>query len=353
MNGREYKKHLTLLYSVALFSIVVCVIVGVTSYRANIASQQREEDYIRKLDSLQYDIDRIENGLSTLSDIRSATGDRRTVRPETQTVPLSENSVRGMDSTSADRQLASYREELTRLGQIIDSSGLEQLTAEGDVDLSSLKEMSDERVKGRKIASHFRGLRERNSKLLSADEKEYDKGMQSLYKKASSRDEAAESAFNEMLEEYPDAYATAVLIGQRAMDSISKDDVTQVEEYHAMLLASRNEDASSVVTARGIEVMPAIEHYLVTQYVEQGDTAEAELLVDSLEQNYPDSLVLSLINEVRDLVPVSEAIPVLNALVESGGTGNCDLGQSGDSCSDDSDCCSDKCTGDSGEETCR
>ena len=54
-----------------------------------------------------------------------------------------------------------------------------------------------------------------------------------------------------------------------------------------------NENFSYIVTDRGIEAMPNVEYYLARQYLRQGDNVNALALIESLEKNYPDSLLFA------------------------------------------------------------
>jgi len=92
-----------------------------------------------------------------------------------------------------------------------------------------------------------------------------------------------------------------------------------VAEYRDMLLSTGNIDFPSVVTEEGFEAMPAVEYYLASQYAQRGHITEAELLVDSLEQNYPDSLVFWFTGDSKGLDPTPEVIPKLRSWVEGGG----------------------------------
>lgn len=318
----KYGKYFTLVNFAALFSIVVCVIAGVMSYSTHIALQRTGERYIQ----LQHDIDRLNSRFATLAGSSVASEARGSAQSKAQAKQLPKNTLKKTAGKLMDSSTASRQDELMRLKQIIESSGLEQLTAEGDVDLSFLKEMSDRRAERQKLESHRRDLMERNSELLLVDEEKYDEEMQALYEKARLRrgidpnDKELESSFNEMLEQYPDAYATAVLIAERALVSVFRRDVPKVEEYYDMLLSSENESFLNVVTNQGFEAMPAIEHYLVRQYIKQGRTEEAESLIDSLEQNYPDSLLLTGRHGRRgpSFQPASEVVPGLRSLAERG-----------------------------------
>ena len=52
-----------------------------------------------------------------------------------------------------------------------------------------------------------------------------------------------------------------------------------------------NENFSDVITDRGIEAMPNIEYYLARQYIREGRSEDARALIESLENNYPESLL--------------------------------------------------------------
>ena len=95
----------------------------------------------------------------------------------------------------------------------------------------------------------------------------------------------------EMLEKYPDAYATAKVIGERAVRSAFRRNTAAAEEYYDML--RQNDKFASVTTERGMEVMPNVEHYLAQQYLRDGRMEEARALRDSLELNFTGSYILT------------------------------------------------------------
>jgi len=103
--------------------------------------------------------------------------------------------------------------------------------------------------------------------------------------------ETREKAFEEMLEKYPNAYATAKVIAERAVRSAFRRNTTAVEEYYNLL--NQNNKFSTVTTDRGMEVLPNIEHYLAQQYLRDGRVEDARVLRDSLELNFSDSYILT------------------------------------------------------------
>lgn len=92
------------------------------------------------------------------------------------------------------------------------------------------------------------------------------------------------AAFQQLLTQYPEANATGLAIGERALQSALQANALAAEQYYQMLTA--NENFSSIVTERGVEVMPALQGFLADQYIQQGRFEEAEALIQSLETNY-------------------------------------------------------------------
>jgi len=113
-----------------------------------------------------------------------------------------------------------------------------------------------------------------------------------------------------MLAKYPDAYATGMVIAERALRSAFRRDTVEMEKYYKML--RENESFSNVVTDRGIEAIPNVEYYLANQYVREGRSGDAHLMLESLEKNYPESL-LFVRRRGRGLTwqPVSQVVPRL------------------------------------------
>lgn len=92
------------------------------------------------------------------------------------------------------------------------------------------------------------------------------------------------AAFQQLLSQYPESNATGLAIGERALQSALQANTLAAEQYYQMMTG--NENYSSIVTERGVEVMPALQGYLADQYIQQGRFDEAEALIQSLETNY-------------------------------------------------------------------
>jgi hypothetical protein len=180
---------------------------------------------------------------------------------------------------------------------ILDSTGLAQLAENENVDPDILQQMYDEYAQRKQIAAYRQQLLQEDGERLGADRKNYDEELMSLYELARRRRgsdtdrETREKAFKEMLEKYPDAYATAKVIAERAVRSAFRRNTTAVEEYYNLL--NQDNKFSTVTTDRGMEVLPNIEHYLAQQYLRDGRIEDARLLRDSLELNYFDSYILT------------------------------------------------------------
>lgn len=95
--------------------------------------------------------------------------------------------------------------------------------------------------------------------------------------------------FNKVKSWYPDAYATGMVIAERALRSAIMRDTGGTEKYYAML--DENNNFSNIVTDRGTEAMPNLQNYLANSYIQDGRFEEAQELIESLETNYPDSYV--------------------------------------------------------------
>ena len=183
-----------------------------------------------------------------------------------------------------------------QMEQILDSTGLARLAETENIDPDILQQMYDEYAQRNQAADHRQKLMQKNQKQLDADRKNYDEDLMSLYELARFRRgsdvdrDTREKAFEEMLEKYPDAYATARVIGERAVRSAFRRNTAAVEEYHDMLRS--NDQFISVTTEREMEVLPNIEYYLAQQYLRDGRIEDARRMRDSIELNFSDSYIL-------------------------------------------------------------
>lgn len=190
---------------------------------------------------------------------------------------------------------AALRHELLRLKKIMEATGLNKLATSNDMNPDILQEIYEERTLIKKFNTRRKEMRERNQAQHLSDKDRYDTELNEIYDRArfmggrSATREEQDLAFNEMLDKYPDAYATGMLVAERALRSAFRKNIEETEKFYFMLTGNGN--SANIVTDRGIEALPNIEYYLARQYLREGRTAEAQTMIDSLESNYSGSLV--------------------------------------------------------------
>jgi hypothetical protein len=161
----------------------------------------------------------------------------------------------------------------------------------------------------------------KNHELHQLDRNQYNEELMTLYERARLRRRGAgnaedqEKAFSEMLTKFPDAYATGMVIAERALRSAFMRNSNDVEEYYGML--NDNDKFSNIVTDRGMEAMPNLENYLAYNYIREGRIEEARVFIESLESKYVNSFVLTRgIDRRFKWLPVSQAAENLRRLIE-------------------------------------
>ncbi|MCX7846605.1 MAG: hypothetical protein N2595_01015 [bacterium] len=201
---------------------------------------------------------------------------------------------------SADDMLASamttLEEEVSRLARIVDTTGIED-AATNDVDPQVLRDVLKEYTERRRVAEVRQRLHRRNEELHAQDRNLYGEGLRELYERARFRwgrgrrsNEEREKAFQEMLQSYPEANATAMVAAERALGALFRGNLEEAERYHAFLQG--NPKFAEVVTDWGIEALPAIQTGLAHAYLQRNRRQEAEQLLNNLERNYSSSYIL-------------------------------------------------------------
>jgi len=299
----------TSLFAVAAF--FVAVIVGYGTYDA---SERLKKEYQYELEALRREVARLNNELTTIAGKipESQTQSTETIFHKT---PGAEQPT---NKRASSKTTALQPEVLNRLQEIVESTGLDQLATRENIDPDILREIYDQYTERKQITAYRQSLLEQNNQMHSIDAQHYDKELHELYQQAHLRrirdliDEDSEKAFNIMVEKYPEANATAMVIAERALSSAWRRNTADVEKYYNMLQENPNEDFLNVVIDRGIEAVPNIERYLAWQYMSEGRNKEAAYLIESLERNYAESLVLVRGGGGRPRwVPVSEVVPIL------------------------------------------
>ena len=285
----KLENYLKTSIGVALTAVLISVVTGIYSYRASGSFRDLQKTNGQELRSLQQEVARLEERIAGFSE-KLAAPRNKPHRPAVY--PDAKNLKTGASQTSG-----SQLQTLRQMENILDSTGLAQLAENENVDPDILLQMYDEYAQRKQITAHRQQLLQKDRESLGADRKNYDEELMSLYELARRRRgsdtdrETRENAFKEMLEKYPDAYATAKVIAERAVRSAFRRNTTAVEEYYHLL--NQDNKFSTVTTDRGMEVLPNIENYLAQQYLQDGRIEDARVLRDSLELNYADSYILS------------------------------------------------------------
>lgn len=294
---------------VSVLAVIICVITIWYSHHVDDVSRARHQEHQKSLDVLYQKIAGLEAALMEISN-KAATAKQRTDGSSANV-----NSKKSISSNSPS--VSSQHRTMHQMEQILDSTGLARLAETKDIDPDILQQMYDEYALRNQAADYRQKLLQTNRDHLDADRKNYGADLMSLYELARLRRgsgvdrETREKAFEQMLEKYPDAYATAIVIGERAVRSAFRRNTAAVEEYYDMLRSSNQ--YPSVTTERGMEVLPNIEHYLAQQYLRDGRMEDARAMRDSIELNFPDSYILTREPGTgRRWVPVSQVLSNLD-----------------------------------------
>jgi hypothetical protein len=268
-----------------IFSVIICAALFF-SYSAYVASNRVEKNFMQSLGELEHELNGLKAQLAT-------------VRNQTEDISLHRYSKTGNAVPEKGKRDTAIKEgrAIRRLEKIVESTGLEQLAENQNMDPTILSELYEEYADRRQVDQRREQQLENNRDLHKADADQYGEELMALYERARLRRgggadrQESDSAFAELLENFPEAYATGMAIAERAFVSSFRRNTSEVEKYYDMLRG--NENFSHIVTDRGVEAMPNVEYYLARQYLRQGDNVNALALIESLEKNYPDSLLFA------------------------------------------------------------
>jgi len=278
-------KFYTLILLGVFFSVIICAALFF-SYRAYIATKRIEKNFGQSFGELEQEVSRLKAQLATAKH-RAENNSAQTHTSKGSTGPA------GSKKDTVVRDAIAIR----RLEKIVESTGLEQLAANQNMDPAILSEIYDEYADRKQVDQRRQQQLENNRNLHQADAQRYGEELMALYEKARLRRrgdierQASDSAFAELLAKYPEANATGMAIAERALVSGFRRNTSEVEKYYDML--RENENFSHIVTDRGVEAMPNVEYYLARQYLRRGNMDDAVTLIESLERKYPDSLLFT------------------------------------------------------------
>jgi len=278
-------KQYTLIFVGIFFSVASCAALFF-GYSAYVASNRAEKDFKQSLEEMAHEISSLRTELAAVRD-----------RSEEHSAPGYSMTGDAVPKTGKRDAPVKERVAIKRLEKIVESTGLEQLAQNQNMDPTILSELYDEYADRKQVDQRREQQLENNRDLHKADTDQYGEELMALYERARLRRGAGtdrqerDSAFAELLAKYPEAYATGMAIAERALVSGFRRNTSEVEEYYDML--RDNENFSHIVTDRGVEAIPNVEYYLARQYLRQGDHDNALILIESLEKNYPDSLLFT------------------------------------------------------------
>jgi len=213
------------------------------------------------------------------------------------------------DDLSPDA-LVALNDAMYKLEEIVDASGLKTIATNMAVDPSIMKQVYDEYYDRKVVNEYQTAMRDMNIAQHTADKEQYGEDVDKLYDAAHARggrgggrrggqnnqdnqdqqaaEQAREQAFTDLVDKYPDANATAMLVAERAMGSMFRGNMEDAEKYYSML--TENSQSTEVVTDWGMKAVPTMQYYLANQYIENGQTDKALVIIDQLANSGDDMI---------------------------------------------------------------
>ena len=216
------------------------------------------------------------------------------------------------DDLSPDA-LVALNDAMYKLEEIVDASGLKTIATNMTVDPTIMKDVYDEYYDRKMVTTYRDNMRDMNIAQHNADKELYGEDVDKLYEAAHARfgrgggrrggqnnqdnqdnqdqqaaEQAREQAFTDLVEKYPDANATAMLVAERAMGSMFRGNMEDAEKYYSML--TQNPQSTEVVTDWGMKAVPTMQYYLANQYIENGQTDKALVIIDQLANSSDDMI---------------------------------------------------------------
>jgi len=278
-------KHYVISFIALAVSVGACIIAGITSTRAlkevaamrKTVSGGKDSELQKKINVLEGRLTELSTSIGQMNE-KAGTGSS-----------LSTAVKGGSMSAEVSDILVAMNDSMFQLEQIVDSSGLKAFATNEMVDPLILKEVYDEYHEKKLVKTHREKMGEMNDIFHVADNESYDEELQKTYEKArfhwgqKDKPEMRKKALDELLETYPDAYATGMILAENAMVSAVKNDLEGAERYYGML--ADNSNFSEVVTDWNLKAVPTMQYYLATKYIEKNRIDEAYRMINELERN--------------------------------------------------------------------
>ncbi len=280
MKINQYTSAIALLLSAGAF--IFAGIIGNKAYKE--ISVIKKTSAGKQIMVLQEKISMFEGQLTALSNSLASLDQRSVERPSTR-------AAAGTGDISAHMSdiLVAMNDSMFQLEQIVDASGMKTIATNDAVDQSIMKQVYDEYYERKLIATHRERMEEMNQALHTADTETYDEELKDLYEEArfvwgrKDNPEQREVAMKELLEKYPDANATGMIIAESAMMSALKNNLEDAERYYGML--AENDNFSDIVTDWNLKAVPTMQYYLAGQYIDKGRPDDARRMINALTRN--------------------------------------------------------------------
>lgn len=249
--------------------VVVAILVAfiVTLQERRFSAQQQQLDLVGE------QINAMKSELTSMRESKPPTDASTPMEKETQTTPVPEE----------------VQSRLERAEQAVEetTSKMEKVLGEQELMKELATDMRDRKAQ-RQIANMMQA---RYNKVLDDDITAHGKEVYELYKRSLPRegvmnlfDTESDTAFKELMAKYPSTQTAAVAVAERALACAARQDTEGATEYYNMLM--ENEASDQVVTSKGVEATPALIGYFASQYVQDGDYAQAQQMLNYLTENY-------------------------------------------------------------------
>ncbi len=261
-----------------IIAITACLITVIIAVHSTSSAKKYKTQNEQKLQNVLSTMVKISNRLNAISNKLYSAQPKFIVKS-------SGNSSESGDQTKDWLNLLDS--DLDKMENLLAKTGIDQLATNKNVSAEMLGEMVEEYAQQKKEKDFKEMLKQTNAEFHKADKEKYDEKITALYDKAKFRwrnrnNKESEKAFNTMLKEYPDSYATGMLIAEKAISSGFRNNLNDAEKYYNML--SENKNFDNIVVDWGIEARPAIQYGLANKYIEQKRYDDAKKMIDDLQQ---------------------------------------------------------------------